>query len=74
MDAPAQHQATPTQIIRDRGDLVLGRVIRQTSTGKLVFRDARGLVVGAFDEREVTTSNSRGLVIARGDVLAALLL
>lgn len=73
MDASAHHQAASVQIIRDRRGLILGRIDRQVSTGKLVARDARGLVVGTFDPREGTTRDSRSLIVARGDILAALL-
>lgn len=73
MDALAHHEAAPVQVIRDRRGLILGR-IEQRSTGKLIARDARGLVVGTFDRLEGITRDSRGLVVARGDILAALLI
>lgn len=70
----AVYQSPPAhQIIRDARGLILGRIERQVSTGRFIARDARGLLVGAYDPREGTTRNARGLVVARGDVLAALL-
>lgn len=73
MDASAYHQLTPVQILRDRRGLVIGRLEEQRSTGKIIARDAHGLLVGTYDPREGTTRDARGLVVARGDVLAALL-
>lgn len=74
METLTHHQSAPMQIIRDRRGLILGRIEQQTSNGKLVARDARGLVVGTFDPREGTTRDSRGVIVARGNILAALLL
>ena len=73
MDASAHHEAAPAQIIRDQRGLVLGRIERLASTGKFVARDARGLVVGTYDTRECATRDAHGLIIARADILAALL-
>lgn len=73
MEALAHHQPAAMQVIRDRRGLILGRIEQQASTGKLVARNARGIVVGTFDSREGTTRDSRGRIVARGDILVALL-
>ena len=70
---PAHHQSAPIQILHDRRGLVIGR-LEQRSTGKIVARDARGLILGTYDLREGTTRDARGLVAAHGDALAALLI
>lgn len=67
------HVPAPIQVLRDRRGLAIGRLEEQRSTGKVIARDAHGLLVGTYDPREGTTRNARGLVVARGDVLAALL-
>ena len=69
----AHHQPAPVQILRDRRGVIVGRLEEQRVTGKIVARDARGLFVGTFDPREGTTRDARGLVVARGNVLAAFL-
>lgn len=74
MDTPAYHSRPPIQVIRDRQGLVIGRLEDQRSTGKILARDARGVIVGTYDPHERTTRDARGLVVARGDVLAALLM
>lgn len=72
MDA-VYHQPASVQILRDRRGLVIGRLEQQGSTGRIIARDARGLRVGTYDPREGTTRDARGLVVGRGDLLAALL-
>ena len=52
---------------------MIGRLEEQRSTGKIVARSARGLLVGTYDPREGTTRDVRGLVVAHGDVPEALL-
>lgn len=73
MDAAAYHQPAPIQILRDRRDLVVGRLEEQRSTGKIIAYDGRGLLGGNYDPRKGTTRGARGVVLARRDVLAALL-
>ena len=73
MEAPAHRQPAPVQIVRDARGVILGRIERQTPTGRSIVCDARGLVLGTYDPREGTTRDARGLVIARGDVLVGLL-
>ncbi len=74
MDCPAYHSSAPIQVIRDRQGIVIGKLEEQRLTGKLIARDAQGVVVGSYDPREGTTRDARGVVVARGDVLAALLM
>lgn len=64
METLAHHQLAGAQIIRDRRGLTLARIERQ-AFGKLVARDARGLVVATFDLREGMTRDSRRLIVAR---------
>jgi hypothetical protein len=73
MNASACYQPAPVQILRDRRGLVIGRLEEQRSTGKIIARDGRGLLVGIYDPREGTTRDARGLVVGGGDVLAGLL-
>ncbi|GJE09511.1 hypothetical protein [Methylobacterium longum] len=73
MDASAHHQPASLQILRDRRGLVIGR-LEQRPTGKIVARDAHGLLVRTYDPREGTTRDGLVLVVAQSDVLAALLI
>jgi hypothetical protein len=73
MDASAYHQLTPVQILRGSRGLLNRRLKEQRSTGKIIARDAHSLLVGTRNLREGTTRDARGLVVAHGDVLAALL-
>jgi len=73
MDASAYHQPAPVQVLRDRRGQLIGRLEQQRSTGMVIARDAHGLRVGTYDPREGTTRDARGLVVARGDILPALL-
>lgn len=72
MDGPAYHSSALIQVIRDRRGIVIGRLEEQRLSGKLIARDAQGVVVGSYDRREGTTRDNRGVVVAHGDVLAAL--
>lgn len=73
MDCSAYHSTDQIQVVRDRQCIVIGRLEEQRATSKLIARDAHGVIVGTYDPREGTTRDARGLVVARGDVLAALL-
>ena len=73
MDALAHHHPTPVQVIRDARGVIRGRIEHQGSTGRSTARNAQGLVVATFDRREGVTRNRRGLVVARGDLLATYL-
>ena len=74
MDAPVYHSRAPIQVIRDRQGFVIGKLEEQRATGKILARDARGVIVGAYDPHQRTTRDARGLIVARGNVLAALLM
>ncbi|KOX59179.1 hypothetical protein ADL19_05575 [Streptomyces purpurogeneiscleroticus] len=74
METSGYHQPAPVQILRDRRGLGIGRLEEQPSTSKIIARNAQGLIVGTYDLREGTTRDAHGLVVAQGDVLAALLI
>ena len=59
------------ETLRDRRGTIIGLYERQTLTGKLIARDARGVVLGSFDGRE--TRDVGGRVIGRGNLLGLLL-
>ncbi len=46
----------------------------QRLTGKLIARDAHGVVLGSYDLRSNETRDTHGRVIGRGNLLGALLL
>lgn len=73
MGSAAPHSIAPVQIIRDRRDVVTGHLEDQRSDGNTIACDARYLVIGSYDRRENFTRDTRGLMVARDDVLAALL-
>ena len=73
MDVPAYHRPAPVQVVRNARGVILGRIERQGLTGRSVARDAQGLLAAVYDPREGLTRDRRGLVVARGDVLAAYL-
>ncbi len=76
MDAPviAIVAPAPHEVLRDQMGTIIGTVEPQPLTGKLVARDARGVVVGSYDSRLNETRDARGRVIGRGNLLGALLL
>jgi hypothetical protein len=77
MDAmpPALEIAAPArETLRDRRGLVMGVYERQTLTGKLITRNARGVIIGSFDPRSNETRDARGLLVGRGNLLPALLM
>ncbi len=77
MDAPiitAQVEQAPVrEVLRDRQGRIIGILERQRLTGKVVARDARGRLVGTYDERSQTTRDASGRLIGRGNLLPALL-
>ena len=73
VDVPAHYQPAPIQIVRDARGVILGRIEHEGSTGRIVARNAQGSAVATFDPRDGVTRDKRGLVVARGDVLAAYL-
>lgn len=60
--------------IRGRGGRILGRIEYQALTRRSIARDAHGVIVSIYDERADTTRDARGVLIGRGDLLAALIL
>ena len=76
MDVPIIEIASPTacEVLRDHRSAIIGTVEPQRLTGKLVARDARGVLVGTYDTRLNETRDARGRVIGRGNLLGALLL
>ncbi len=76
MDVSVIEIAAPTacEVLRDHRSTIIGTVEPQRLTGKLVARDARGVVVGSYDPRSNETRDARGRVIARGNLLGALIL
>jgi hypothetical protein len=76
MEVPVIEITAPAacEVLRDHRGTIIGRVETQHHTGKLVTRDARGVVVGTYDPRLNETRDARGRVIGRGNLLGALLL
>ncbi len=76
MDVPVIEITAPAacEVLRDHRGTIIGRVETQHHTGKLVARDARGVVAGSYDRRSNETRDARGRVIGRGNLLGALLL
>ena len=75
MDTPVIKIAAPArEVLRDHRGTIIGTVESQRLTGKLVARDARGVVVGSYDPRLNETRDARGRVIGRGNLLGGLLL
>ncbi|ODT19816.1 MAG: hypothetical protein ABS35_20970 [Kaistia sp. SCN 65-12] len=66
-------QAPARGIIRDRRGVVIGTIERQQLVGRLIARDARGVIVGVYDERSRTTRDARGQIVARTNLLPALI-
>lgn len=61
------------QTIRDRHGHVLGTIERQSLTGRSMARDARGIIVATYDERAAPTRDAHGVLVGRGNLLAAFL-
>jgi hypothetical protein len=73
MDSPPAIEiaALARETLRDHRGAIVGVYELQGLTGKIIARDAHGVVVGSYDGRE--TRDARGRVIARGNLLGALL-
>ncbi len=67
----AQHEPA-REVVRDVRGVEIGVIERQRQTGKLVGRNKHGIVIGNFDGS--VTRNARGQIIARANMLPALLL
>jgi hypothetical protein len=77
MDAipPVVEIAAPDrETLRDRRGVIIGTIEGQRFNGKLIGRDARGVVVGSFDAKSNETRDARGLLVGRGNLPPALLL
>ncbi len=74
MDAPTYHETATDQVIRDKRGIVIGRLEEQRLTGKTLARDARGLLIGQYDNRANLTRDARGVLVGSGNLLPALLL
>ena len=64
--------ATQTQIIRNFGGQIIGR-IEVESNGNKVVKDFYGRILGRYDAKSDTTRDFYGKIIARGDACAMLL-
>ena len=65
--------APAREVLRDHRGIVIGVLETQRLTGKLIARDASGIVVGTYDPRSNQTRDSHGRVVGRGNLLGALL-
>ncbi len=75
MDAPAMEAiAQAPEVLRDYRGTIIGRVEAQRLTGKLIARDAHGVVIGTYDPRPNETRDAHGRVVGRANLLGALLL
>ena len=61
------------QTIRDRHGHVLGTIEQQSLTGRSLARNAHGVIVAVYDERSNTTRDAHGVLVGRGNLLAAFL-
>ena len=75
MEVPVIEITAPAacEALRDHRGIIIGRVETQHHTGKLVARDARGVVAGSYYPRLNATRDARRRVIGRGNLLGALL-
>ena len=65
--------APARETLRDRRGAIVGRIERQSLTGRFVARDPHGVLVGSFDPRSNETRDAGGRVIGRGNLLGVLL-
>lgn len=75
MDAAiVQVQHEPArEIIRDHRGTIVGTIERQQLVGRLIARDRHGTILGIYDERSRTTRDAHGQLVARTNLLPALL-
>jgi hypothetical protein len=75
MDTPvAVERPAAREVIRDHRGAIIGTMEPQRLTGKVIARDARGVLLGIYDPRSNETRDARGRVVARGNLLGALIL
>ncbi len=60
------------QELRDRHGKLLGK-IKTLSNGKLEVRDAHSVMKGTFDPKTDQTRDARGVLVGKGNLLAALI-
>lgn len=74
MNVPALYDTSPAQeVLLDRRGVIVGRIERQKSSGIVIARNAQGVIVGRYNSREGLTRDASGRIVARGDVVSALL-
>lgn len=66
-------QAPLREVVRDHRGTVVGTIERQRLVGKLIARDASGVIVGNYNEHSRTTRDAHGRLVGRANLLAALL-
>jgi hypothetical protein len=76
MDTPAvvQVMSSSREAVRDARGQIVGYLERQPLTGRILARDARGIIVGVYEERSDLNRDAQGAIVARGNVLPALIL
>ncbi len=75
MDAAVvEFVAQAPEVLRDHRGTIVGRIEHQRRTGKLVARDAQGVVVGSYDTRSDVTRDAHGWMVGRGNLLGVLIL
>jgi hypothetical protein len=68
-----RQQAPLREVVRDRRGTAIGRIERQSQTGKLVARNEEGTLAGVYDPRSGETRDRRGRVVGRTNLLPVLL-
>lgn len=56
-----------TELIRDFGGRILGKIETDTVTGNKIVRDFYGRILGKYDKRHNVTRDFGGRIIAKGD-------
>lgn len=67
-----EHAASGPVVLRNQRGTIFGRREEQRPIGKIVARDARGVLVGVYDARSNLTRNAAGRVLGSGHLLPAL--
>lgn len=67
-----QH-APAREVVRDRNGRIVGVIEPQRHADRLVARDARGSLVGTYDERSRLTRDAQGRIVGTTNLLPALL-
>ena len=69
-----QSAAQAREVLRDHRGIIMGVLEPQRLTGKLIARNARGVMVGSYDPRSNENRDAHGQVVGRGNLLGAFLL